>query len=56
MISAGTKAALVAAKARGVRLGNPNLRAGSSEQARAANAVDCRCSNLHLIRLELQRG
>ena len=39
MISARTKAALAAAKARGVALGNPNLRAGSAEQARAANAV-----------------
>ena len=39
MISARTKAALAAAKARGVALGNPNLRAGSPEQARAANAV-----------------
>jgi DNA invertase Pin-like site-specific DNA recombinase len=39
MISARTKAALAAAKVRGVRLGNPNLRAGSPEQARAANAA-----------------
>lgn len=39
MISARTKAALTAAKARGVLLGNPNLRAGSPEQARAANTV-----------------
>ena len=39
MISARIKAALAAAKARGVRLGNPNLHAGSPEQARAANSV-----------------
>ena len=39
MISARTKAALAAAKTRGIRLGNPNLLAGSPEQARAANAV-----------------
>ena len=39
MISARTKAALATAKARGVVLANPNLRAGSPEQARAANAV-----------------
>ena len=39
MISARTKAALAAARARGVRLGNPNLLAGRPEQAHAANAV-----------------
>ena len=39
MISARTKAALAAARARGIRLGNPNLAAGSAAQARAANAV-----------------
>ena len=46
MISARTRAALAAAKARGVRLGNPNLRAGSPEQARAANVVRTRRARL----------
>jgi DNA invertase Pin-like site-specific DNA recombinase len=39
MISARTTAALAAAKARGVRLGNPALRAGDAVAARRANAA-----------------
>jgi DNA invertase Pin-like site-specific DNA recombinase len=36
MISARTKAALAAAKARGIRLGNPNLRGGTPEASHLA--------------------
>jgi DNA invertase Pin-like site-specific DNA recombinase len=39
LASARTKAALAVAKARGVRLGNPNLLPGSADQARAAAAA-----------------
>lgn len=39
LISVRTKAARAAAKARGVQLGNPQLRAGTADQARAATAA-----------------
>jgi methylmalonyl-CoA mutase cobalamin-binding subunit len=42
IITAGEKAALAAAKARGVRVGNPDLRHGTREQALAANRVSAK--------------
>jgi DNA invertase Pin-like site-specific DNA recombinase len=45
MISGRTIAALAAAKARGVRLGNPNLRAGDIESMRRARAAKCALAN-----------
>lgn len=46
-ISARTKAALAAAKARGKRLGNPNLRPGDRFAARAARQVRTARSHAH---------
>ena len=47
MISARTTAALAAARARGVRLGNPALRAGCAAAARHANAARVSQANRH---------
>ena len=45
MISARTTAALAAAKARGVRLGNPNLRGGNPAASRLASAAKSALAN-----------
>jgi DNA invertase Pin-like site-specific DNA recombinase len=59
MISVRTKAALAAAKTRGVKLGNPNLRPGNPEQARAAAAVKvakatAKATDLRPVIIEIQ--
>ena len=42
LISQRTRAALAAAKARGIKLGNPQLRSGTPEQARTAATAKSR--------------
>jgi DNA invertase Pin-like site-specific DNA recombinase len=47
MISARTKAALAAAKARGVKLGNPNLKPGDRFAARSARRARSALADAH---------
>lgn len=59
LISQRTKSALAAAKAKGVKLGNPHLRAGTPEQARAAAAAlsrqaDARAADLLPVFAEIR--
>lgn len=61
MISARTKAALAVAKARGTKLGNPNLRPGTRDQALAAAAAkkeqaSTRAADLAPVIAEIRRA
>jgi DNA invertase Pin-like site-specific DNA recombinase len=49
MISARTKAALAAARFRGVKLGNPALRAGTPDLARAAAAAKAQQAKVRAV-------
>lgn len=49
LISQRTKAALAAAKARGVKLGGPNLKHGDSEAARAGRAAQAARAHEHAV-------